>query len=156
MTMSAASKRRLSAACDRPVQRLPALRQLRVVDRGVGGQALGFHHQRLGAGERLQLLCPPRDARLRLREPGRRGLVGARARFLLEHGELRAQAAERIRPVGRGERGDPFVHAALEPRARRLLGLLAVEARLQRAARGVAAFKAGGSRRSCPAPASGD
>ena len=127
---------------DRAVERLPPLGQLGVVDRGVGGEALGLDDQRLGARQRLQFLLPGIQARLRAVQPGWGGLVRARLRLLPQRLQLGAQVLQGFRPVGGGQGRDPFAHAALEPRPRGLLGLLAVEARLQRAARGIAALQA--------------
>jgi len=126
---------------DGAVERLPALRQLRVVHGGVGGEALGLDHQRLGAGERLQVAVPRVEAGRRRVEGLAGGIVAERRAFRAQRLERLAQALEGLGPVGGGERGQPVAHAPLEPRARGLLRLLAVEARLQGPPRRVAALQ---------------
>ena len=51
------------------IQRLPPLRQLRIIDRCACSELLGFDDERFGAGQRLELPRPSLDALLRLIEP---------------------------------------------------------------------------------------
>ena len=61
------------------IQRLPAFRQLRVVDRRARGELLGFDDERLGAGQRVELLRPALDPLLGLVEPRQRRGIGGLA-----------------------------------------------------------------------------
>ncbi len=61
--------------------RLPARRQLRVVDRCTGRELLGFEHQRLGCGERGSGLLPLRYLSPGLLQPRQRWFVFAAGRL---------------------------------------------------------------------------
>ena len=128
---------------NRRIQRLPPRRQFRVVDGRARGKLLGLDDQRFGAGERLALLLPQRDALFRLIEPGERRIVAAPLRLFAQRGEFGAQTGERIRPRRAAPARYPFAQPALELRPRPLLVLLAIEARLDGLAGGIAAREAG-------------
>ena len=123
----------------RAIQRLPALRQIRVVDRRCGGELLGFDDQGFGVGLRPPLAVPFRDALLRHDQIGQRGRVGVLLRLRAPIGERDGESGRFLGRRGRRERLVPFAQATIESRAGPLLFLLAIEARLDRATRGVAA-----------------
>jgi hypothetical protein len=51
---------------NRAIQRLPTLRQFRIVDRSARRKLLGFRDQRFGVGKRLMLHLPSGDSCVRL------------------------------------------------------------------------------------------
>ncbi len=83
------------------IERLPALRQLGVVDRRAGGELLGLDDERFGVGPGGQLLRPLLDAPLGLVQPRAHGVVRGFARLLAQRGELGRQRGERLRRCGR-------------------------------------------------------
>ena len=131
--------RRQRVCAHAALQRLPALRQLRVVDRRARGELLGFDDERLGAGERVELLRPALDPLLGLVELRQRRRIGRLDGRFAQLGEFLQQSGQRLRRRGRFCLRKPFLEAAIEAGARALLLVLAIETRLQRLARDVAA-----------------
>ena len=122
------------------LERLPAFRQLGVVNRSAGRELLGFHNERFGAGQRVQFLCPPFDAPIRFFELLQCRSVGVIAGRFAQCRELAQHSSQNVRGSGRILR-QPLVQTALEACARALLFMLAIEARLQCKARSVATCK---------------
>ena len=110
-------------------QRLPAFRQLRVVDRRARGKLLGLHDQGFGIGLRPQLLLPRVEASLRIQELRGGRVVAVRCRLVAQRGEFVAEVREGFRRRGGTRRREQCAEPTLEAPSRLLLLSLAVEAR---------------------------
>jgi len=117
---------------DRAVELLPALGELRVVDRRGRRQLLGLDDKRIGVGERAMLVRPLRDLLLGGVEQRERIGVAELLRVLAQRRDRRLGRREALVGRRRGECRDPLAQRALEARARALLVLLALEALLDR------------------------
>ena len=123
------------------IQRLPSVRQVRIVDGCARSELLGFDDQRFDAGKRLELPRPSLDALFRLIEPGRRG-IRVLLTLCVQRGNLAAQDIQFARRGGRLRPTEPFAEPVLEVRTRPLLCVFPIEALLERLAGRFAAREA--------------
>jgi hypothetical protein len=126
----------------RAVERAPALRKARIVDRSVGRELLRLDDQRFGPGRRVAFPRPAGDPCFRFVEHRKRCRVVAACRNVAQRRELAALQFECLCIGRRLQRVDPLAQSPIELRARAVLVALAVEPRLHDCACGIPACAA--------------